>query len=356
MSRKEQHILMEQMIVWVGARIKAGLYRDALRDLKNLALHRDKMAATAGKNFQLERQLIPELTNKLGKHFLQIDPGDAEGLRLLNDFFHLFGCPPKVAANYWGHHGLNDQILNALTKQKLAPTDLVTMAPMFKEQCTPEQYMRLSLFAIERRAELGGISMVFSRVIAPSVCKAELGDYAPELDEALLRHRGEFAGRYRWNELIACHRAGIGGFALAAMLENTSRQAKGKDLVDARNEMGHVLSQQEFDGFWDCMTQDAIHAVGLYMIEYGSELEKNDPKHREDANEYQSFKDGIASALADVAKTEPHKLLSPEAAWMIDQFCVYWTPSDKARLKLHRDVLMQSSRYRDLHMAADLGL
>ncbi|AXH59988.1 hypothetical protein PLA107_032700 (plasmid) [Pseudomonas amygdali pv. lachrymans str. M301315] len=347
---------MEQMIVWVAARIKAGLYQDALRELKNLALHRDKMATTSGKNFQLERQLIPELTNKLGRHFLQIDPSDAEGFRLLNDFFHLFGCPPKAAATYWGDHGLNDQILNALTKQKLAPTDLVTMVPMFKEQCAPEQYLRLSLFAIERRAELGSMSMVFSRVIAPSVSIAALGDYAPELDEALLKHRGECANRYRWNELIACHRAGLCGFALAAMQENTSRQAKGRDLVDARNEMGHVLSQHEFDGFWDSMTQDAIHAVGLYMIEYGSELEKNDPTQREEIAEYQSFKDGIAAALAQVARTEPHKLRSPEATWMIDQFCAYWTPNDKAKLNLHRDVLMQSSRYRDLHMAADLGL
>ncbi len=356
-SWNERKILMEQMVGWVGARAKAGLYADALREMKNLAQHRDKMAGTNGRNFTQERKLIPELTAKVGEHLLKIDTKDPAGLTLIKDYLHLFGCSVRLAATYWGDQGLNDQILDALSRQRLAPTDLVNMVPMFKEDSTPEHYLRLALFSIERRAELGSLSMVFARVIAPTVSREKLGEYAPELDEALLRHRGECNRRYRWNELLACHRAGLVGFATSAVQENTSNQAKGNDLVDARKELGRVLTQEEHNRFWDCMTKDAIHAIGLYMVEYGSELVCAEPEHRNSATEYQPFKDAIAEVLAVVARQQPEKLKTPEIAWMIDQFCSYWSPRDAAQMKfLERDVLMQSSRYRDIHMAVDLGL
>lgn len=345
------------MVDWVGARAKAGLYADALREMKNLALHRDKMESTSGRNFMEERKLIPELTGRLGAHLMNIDALDPAGAVLIRDYLHLFGCKPALAAAYWDVSGLNDSILDALTKQKLAPADLVNMVPLFMGHSTPEQYLRLSLFAIERRAELGGLSMVFARVIAPSVTAEKLGEYGPELDEALIRHRGECNRRYRWNELLACHRAGLVGFAATAAQENSSNQAKGTDLVDARKEIGRVLTQVEHDRFWDCMTKDAIHAIGRYLLEYGAELERAEPEPRSTATEYQTFKDGIAEVLTSMAREQPDKLKTPEAVWMIDQFCIYWKPKDAVLLQpLGREVLMQSPRYRDLHMAVDLGL
>ena len=356
-SWKKPKLLMEQMVEWVGVRARGGLYADALREMKNLALHRDKMAATSGKNFLDERKLIPEIAGSLGEHLMRIDISDPAGATLLKDYLHLFGCSPKLAANYWGDQSLNDSILNALAKQKLAPTDLVTLVPMFERDTTPEQYLRLALFSIERRKELGSLPMVFARVIAPTVTRERLGEYAPDLDEALLNFRGECSRRYRWNELLACHRAGLTGFAATAVHENTSNQAKGSDLVDVRREIGKVLTQEEHDRFWDCMTKDAIHAIGRYVVEYGDELERAQPEHRSTATEYQPFKDGISEVLAMVARDQPQKLKSPAVAWMIDQFCMYWHQRDAVQLQfLGRDVLMQSARYRDIHMAVDLGL
>lgn len=354
--RKKDGLMIDIMAEWVVTRLNMGHYQDAIKELNNLLAHRGKVQASTGPGLERERKSLPTLAATIGKATVLVPKDDADGRAFLELFIDRFGVSAKLAAFHWGHHDLNDKILASLSRTRLTPMDSADLAGMLNGESTPEQYLQFLLLAIQKREELGSINMVFSKLVVPTINADKIGPYAQDLDDALCQHAHEHNRTFRWAELLKSHRAGLTAFATLACESNRSRQAKGRELVELREEIGKKLTQEEFSSHWESMSADTIGAIGFYSLTYEGELEAPEPYPREGFDEVKPYKEGIVKALLEF-KGQREKLESPTGLWMIGEYIRFASGKDAHAIDwVGRDTLMKSPKYRDRHMAMDLGL